>query len=357
VRAQVQRGFGGPDVVAVEDLAEPIPGDDEVLIAVRACGLNRLDLLQREAALVRGFSLPHVAGMDVAGVVVARGSGVGNGVGADDDLTGAPSIGQAVLVDPVSTCGVCDRCTSGRSPYCENLRTIGSTRHGGFAEYVAVPASKCHPIPDGMSFVEAACLPVAYMTAWHALVTAGRVRPGEVVLVNAAGSGVSTAIVQFAVAAGATVIGTAGGPAKVARAIEIGCADAVDHYADDVAERVMAITSGRGVDLVVDHVGPALFDASIRSLAIEGRMVFCGTTTGTTAEVNLPSIYHWGRTLIGAGGYRAEEFSDMLHAVDVDGLRPIVDSVWPFDRLADAQACMADGSFFGKLVVTFEADR
>jgi NADPH:quinone reductase-like Zn-dependent oxidoreductase len=331
--------------VAIEDLADPVPDGDEVVIEVRACGLNRLDLLQREAALVRGFSLPHVAGMDVAGVVVAHGARVG---------AGAPPIGQRVMVDPVSTCGVCERCTSGRSPYCENLRTVGSTRHGGLAELVAAPANKCYPMRDDMSFVEAACIPVAYMTAWHALVTAGRVRPGEIVLVNAAGSGVSTAIVQFAVATGATVIGTAGGPAKVAKAIELGCAHAIDHYADDVAERVLEITSGRGVDLVVDHVGPALFDASIRSLAIEGRMVFCGTTTGTTVEVDLPSIYHWGRTLIGAGGYQAEEFAHMLHAVEVEGLRPIVDSVWPFEQLVEAQARMADGSFFGKLVVTFE---
>jgi NADPH:quinone reductase-like Zn-dependent oxidoreductase len=346
VRAQVQRGFGGPDVVAVEDLAEPVPGEGEVLIEVRACGLNRLDLLQREAPLVRGFSLPHVAGMDVAGVVVAHGPGV---------VGDALPIGHAVLVDPVSTCGLCERCTAGLEPYCETLRTVGSTRHGGFAEFVAAPAASCHPIPEGMSFVEAACIPVAYMTAWHALVTAGRVRPGETVLVNAAGSGVSTAIVQFAVAAGATVIGTAGGSEKVAKAVELGCAHAIDHYGErDVAESVLEITRGRGVDLVVDHVGPALFDASIRSLSLDGRMVFCGTTTGTKVEIDLPSLYHWGRTLIGAGGYRPAEFVEMLGAIGATGLRPVVDSVWPFERLAEAQARMTDGSFFGKLVVTFE---
>ena len=140
MRAQVQRGFGGPEVVAVEDLADPVPGPDEVVIAVRACGLNRLDLLQRVAPLVRGFSLPHVAGMDVAGVVVARGSGVGDS---------GPRLGDRVLVDPVSTCGVCERCTAGFEPYCENLRTVGSTRHGGFAEFVATPAARCHADPRG----------------------------------------------------------------------------------------------------------------------------------------------------------------------------------------------------------------
>jgi NADPH:quinone reductase-like Zn-dependent oxidoreductase len=332
-------------VVAIEDLAEPEPLDDEVLVAVRACGLNRLDLLQREAPLVRGFALPHIAGLDVAGVVVAAGAGLGDN---------GPAVGEAVMLDPVSTCGRCERCLAGLEPYCEQLRTIGSTRPGGFAEFVTTPADRCHPIPAGMSFAEAACIPVAYMTAWHALITAGRVQPGELVLVNAAGSGVSTAIVQFAVAAGAVVIGTAGGPSKVSKALALGCAHAIDHYADDVAVAVLDYTGGRGVDLVVDHVGPALFDASIRSMAIGGRMVFCGTTTGTRAEIDLPSLYHWGRSLIGAGGYRAPEFSEMLAAVADHHLRPIVDSVWPFEQLAEAQARMTEGSFFGKLVVTFE---
>ncbi len=145
-----------------------MPADDEVIVAVRACALNRLDLLQQAAPLVRGFALPHVAGMDVAGVVTARGAGLEAGTG--------PAIGDAVIVDPVSTCGVCVRCTSGRAPYCETLRTIGSTRPGGFARAVATPAANCYPMPVGLSFVEAATVPVAAMTAWHALVVVGSVR-------------------------------------------------------------------------------------------------------------------------------------------------------------------------------------
>lgn len=340
--AQVQRTFGGPEAFAFEDVPDPTAAPGELLVQVRACGLNRLDLLQRAAPLVRGFSLPHIAGLDVAGTVLAHGDGV--------DPTLLP-VGTAVLVDPVSTCGVCVRCTHGQAPYCEQLRTIGSTRPGGFAELVTTPATHAHPLPPGMSFVEAAAIPVPYITAWHALVVAGRVQPGETVLVNAVASGVSTAIVQLAKQAGATVIGTLGGPERVARALELGCDHVIDHRAQDIAQAVADITDGRGVDLAVDHVGPALFAATVASLAIEGRMVFCGTTTGTRAEIDLPGVYHWGRTLIGAGGYQRGEFTDLLDAIGRGGLRPVIDSVWPFARLAEAQARMETGGFFGRMIV------
>lgn len=345
MRAQVQRGFGGPEVCSIERVPTPLPGPGEVVLAVRACALNRLDLLQREAPLVRGFTLPHVAGMDVAGVVIARAADLPAGVG--------PALGDAVIVDPVSTCGTCARCTGGLAPYCDDLRTVGSTRPGGFAEQVAVPATSCFPIPTGMGFVESATLPVAAMTAWHALVTVGKVAAGETVLVNGAGSGVSLAVMQFAHAAGATVIGTAGGPAKVRLALAAGYDHCIDYHAGGVAAPVHALTGGRGADLVIDHVGPALFQQSVESMAMEGRMVFCGTTTGTEVPLSLTSVYWWGRTLLGAGGYQRSEFPDMLAAVAASGATPVVDSVWPFERLPDAQARMAKGDFFGKLVIEF----
>lgn len=343
VRAQVQRGFGGPEVCSIERIPAPEPGPGEVVLAVEACALNRLDLLQREAPLVRGFALPHVAGMDVAGVVVARAPDLPDGAG--------PALGARVLVDPVSTCGVCERCTSGLAPYCEALRTVGSTRPGGFAEQVAVPAASCFAIPPGMSPVEATALPVAAMTAWHATVAVGKVAPGETVLVNGAGSGVSIAAMQLAKAAGATVIGTAGGPAKIERALAAGYDHCIDHRDGATAEAVLAITGGRGVDLVVDHVGPALFQQSVEAMAMEGRMVFCGTTTGTEVQLALTSVYWWGRSLLGAGGYQRAEFPQMLAAMT--GITPIIDAVYPFDELADAQQRMAGGDFFGKLVVSF----
>lgn len=345
MRAQVQRGFGGPEVCSIERIPAPVPGPGEVVVAVRACALNRLDLLQRAAPLVRGFALPHIAGMDVAGVVIARAADLPAGAG--------PSLGDAVIVDPVSTCGHCARCTGGLAPYCEELRTVGSTRHGGLAEQVAVPAASCFALPTGMDFVEASTLPVAAMTAWHALVAVGKVAAGETVVVNGAGSGVSLAVLQLAHAAGATVIATAGGPAKVRLALAAGYDHCIDYRSGRVAAEVHACTDGRGADLVIDHVGPALFQQSIEAMAMEGRMVFCGTTTGTDVALDLTSVYWWGRALLGAGGYQRGEFPQMLAAVAASGATPVVDSVWPFERVADAQARMASGDFFGKLVIEF----
>ena len=344
MKAFVQRGFGGGDqhLVALETVADPAPAPGELLVEVRACALNRLDLLQRAEPLVRGFALPHIAGMDVAGVVVARADGLPDDVG--------PAIGTRVLVDPVSTCGVCERCTAGLAPYCEHLRTVGSTRPGGFAELVTTPADRVSAIPDGMSFVHAATLPVAAMTAFHAL-EAGHHVPGETVLVNGAASGVSCALLTLLVADGSTVIATTGGQDKLARALANGYHRVIDYRNEDVPAAVARLTDGRGVDLVVDHVGPALFAASISSLAIGGRMVFCGTTTGTEATLSLTDVYHWGRSLIGAGGYQAADFPRMLAAMAAAGSDPVIDSVWPFEQTLDALATMERGDFFGKIVI------
>jgi NADPH:quinone reductase-like Zn-dependent oxidoreductase len=334
VKAFVQTGFGGPEVMAFADVPDPEPAEDEVVVQVRACALNRLDLLQREAALVRGFSLPHVAGMDVAGIEVHT--------------------GREVVIDPVSTCGICQRCTTGRAAYCEQLRTIGSTRWGGLAELVAVPASHVHPKPPGLSWAETAAMPVAYLTAWHALVEVGKVQHGEWVLVGAAGAGVSTAIVQLAKSRGAYVVGTVGGPGRVARAAALGCDAVVDHHAPGIAEAVRAATpGGRGVDLAIDHVGTAMIEPSIASLALDGRLVVCGTTTGREATFDLPTLYWWGRSILGAGGWDSDEFTAMLADVEQFGLRPVIDTIAPFDELPALLARMESGDVFGKLVVTF----
>ena len=350
MKAYVQRAHGGPEVCSLENIDDPTPGPGEVVIQVLAAGLNRLDLLQRTASLVRGFSLPHVAGLDVVGVVVAA----NHDTNTDTD-TARAKLGSTVLVDPVTTCRTCRRCQSGQEPYCELLQTVGSTRQGGFAELVAVPADRCWPVPGHLSVAEAAAVPVAYMTAWQALVTVGAVRTGEVVLVNGANAGVSIAAIQLAKRAGATVIGTIRGAARVDEMLTIGCDQVID--ATDpttIAGQVRSLTEGLGADLVIDHVGPAQFAASVEAMAVEGRMVFCGTTTGTEVNLALTDVYWWGRKLLGSGGYRPHEVGHMLDAVNSSRLVPVLAEVAPFDELPRLLDRLEHGSFVGKLVVTFE---
>ncbi len=346
MKAYVQRGHGGPEVCSFQDIDDPTPGPGEVVIRVLAAGLNRLDLLQRAAPLVRGFRLPHIAGLDVVGVVVAAHH--------DADTARAP-IGSLVLVDPVTTCRTCRRCRAGQEPYCQLLQTVGSTRPGGFAELVSVPADRCWPVPSHLSIAQAAAVPVAYMTAWQALVTVGAVRADEVVLVNGANAGVSIAVIQLAKRAGATVVGTVRGAAKMADVLAVGC----DHVIDatdpsTIADQVRALTDGLGADLVIDHVGPAQFGASIDALTVEGRMVFCGTTTGTEVNLSLTDVYWWGRKLLGSGGYRPHEVGAMLDSVASSGLVPVVDEVAAFAELPRLLDRLEHGSFIGKLVVTFD---
>jgi NADPH:quinone reductase-like Zn-dependent oxidoreductase len=346
MRAYVQSGHGGPEVCGFENVTDPTPAPGEVVVRVRACALNRLDLLQRAAPLVRGFRLPHIAGMDVVGEVVAHGASR-----HDTVMTAMPPIGAVVLVDPVTTCRTCDRCRRGLEPYCETLQTIGSTRNGGFAEFVAVPGDRCWLVPDHLDDVHAAALPVASITAWRAVVSVGQVSADDVVLVNGANAGTSIAAIQLAKRAGARVIGTARGAAKVAAAIACGCDDAID--ATDpaaIAPAVMAMTDGHGADLVIDHVGPAQFEASVDAMALEGRMVFCGTTTGTEVSLPLTSVYWWGRRLLGAGGYRPADFGDMLAVVAESRLIPVVDTASPFADLPVLLDRLAGGSVVGKLV-------
>ena len=346
MKAYVQRGHGGPEVCSFEDIADPTPGPGEVVIRTLAAGLNRLDLLQRAAPLVRGFHLPHVAGLDVVGVVVAA---------HHEADSRRAALGSVVLVDPVTTCRTCRRCRAGQEPYCQFLLTVGSTRQGGFAELVTVAADRCWPVPAHLSVAEAAAVPVAYMTAWQALVTVGAVQAREVVLVNGANAGVSTAVIQLAKRAGATVIGTIRGTARAAEMLAVGC----DHVVDatdptTIADQVHGLTDGLGADLVIDHVGPAQFAASVDAMSVEGRMVFCGTTTGTEVNLSLTDVYWWGRKLLGAGGYRPRDVGDMLDAMNASRLVPVVAEVAPFEDLPRLLDRLEHGSVVGKLVVTFD---
>ena len=330
MKVAVYHEHGGAEVLRIEDVPMPEPGPGEILIQVKACGLNHLDLLQRRGpALIPGFTLPHVAGMDVSGVVAALGPHT-------EVLSGGSvAVGARVVVDPAIGCGHCAACVIAEDGKCERALVVGGNRDGGYAEYVVVPVANVHVIPDDVSFEEAAVVPTVWMTAWHALMETGGIRMGESVLIHAAASGVSTAAIQLAKAAGAFVVATGSTSDKLDYAKRLGADVVVNSSTEDVVAATRAATGGRGVDMVLDHVGPAVWDASIYSLASKGRLVFLGNTTGNRAEVDLVYAYHFGLRLLGSDPYNRWEFPTMLSTYWASDFFTPIDRSFP---LADARA-------------------
>ena len=341
MKAVLHRSFGGPEVLEHVELPDPVPGPGEVLVEVRATALNRLDVLQRQGpALLPGFSLPHIAGMDVAGSVAALGPGVTS-----------VAVGDRVVLNPALQCGECEACLAGDDAFCPAVKVVGGNHPGGYAELVVVPATHVHPLPAGMSFEEAAALPTIFSTAWHALVGTARLQIGEWLMVHAAGSGVSVAAIQLAKRMGANVIATAGSARKLELAVRLGADATVNNRTGDIVAAAKEATGGRGVDVVFDHVGPALFQPSLFVLRPRGRMVFCGTTTGTDATFNLPYAYHFGLQLLGADPYSFAEFGRMLEYVLSGGFDPVIDSTYPLADAAVAHRRLEEGDVFGKVVL------
>jgi NADPH:quinone reductase-like Zn-dependent oxidoreductase len=339
MRAAIHYEHGPVDVVRIEEVPDPSCGPGEVLIAVRAAGLNRLDVLQRQGPpLIPKFSLPHIAGMDIAGEVVAAGFGVENVV-----------VGDRVVVNPALHCGECELCISGDDGMCPATRVVGGNHPGGFAESCVVPASHVYKIPHGIDDARACAMPTNYSTAWHALVVTGRVAIGETVMIHGAGSGVSLAGIQIAKRAGARVIATSGSDEKLQVAEQVGADVLINHRSSDLVAEARTATGGRGVDMVLDHVGPALFQQSIFSIRPHGRLVFCGTTTGNQATFSLPFTYHFGISLLGADPYRYAEFEQML--AYCWQFAPVIDSEYPLADIHSAMARMERGESSGKIVV------
>jgi NADPH:quinone reductase-like Zn-dependent oxidoreductase len=342
VRAAIYYEHGDADVLTIAQVPTPEPAAGEVLIEVKACGLNHLDILQRRGpALIPGFELPHIAGMDIAGVVVAVGSGVGP----------SPAVGSRVLVNPAVNCGLCPACVIGEDGRCEQMVVLGGNRAGGYAEFVTVPATNVHAIPDAVGFEEAAIIPTVWMTAWHALMETGSLRMGESVLIHAASSGVSTAAIQIAKAAGAFVVATGSTPEKLEYARSLGADAVVNSANDDVVAATRAATGGRGVDIVLDHVGPAVWDASIYSLAPKGRLVFLGNTTGNRASFDLVYAYHFGLRLLGSDPYDRREFGRLLDIYWGSSFFTPIDRVFSLADAQVAQERMESRAAAGKIVL------
>ena len=331
---------GGPEVMIYGDRPNPEPEPGELLIRVRSSAINFADLGVRSRGATSGF--PRILGLDMAGEVVQAGR----------DSLGFQA-GDRVLVDNRVKCGRCENCLQGVDQYCTEQKRLGADLDGGHAEYCVVPAINAYRFSDDMTFEEAAALPIAGHTAWHCVMTRGQLQPWEDILIQAAGSGVGSTGIQIAKHIGARVITTAGSDWKLERAKELG-ADEVINYNDtpNFSDRVMELTNGRGVDMVFDVVGAAVWDQNLRSLKAGGRLVITGTTSGNRTDMDLSILQGRPLTLMGSGGRPRRTFGEMMKVVNAGGLRGVVGRTFPLAEAAEAHRTMASRDFFGKLVLT-----
>jgi NADPH:quinone reductase-like Zn-dependent oxidoreductase len=330
--------FGGPEVLKYEDVPDPELRKDFVLVWVRACALNYLDLWVRKG--LPGVKLPHTLGSDIAGEVAECGEYI-------RDL----KPGTRVLLSPMLFCGHCEQCNSGRQNFCPQFAVLGNNAEGGNCELIAVPRASVIPIPDSLGFVEAASVPLVFLTAWHMLVGNAKLRAGQTVLVLGAGSGVGSAAIQISKLLGAEVITTAGDQRKLAKARELGADHTIDHYKQKISDEVKRLTSRRGVDVVFEHVGTATWAESIKSLKYGGTLVTCGATTGYDASLDLRVLF--ARQLSFHGSYMGEmgELDEVLKHVFAGRLKPVVDRTFPLNETRAAHEYLASGQQFGKVVV------
>jgi len=340
MRAVLVERHGGPEAVRIAERDVPEPGPGEVRVRVKAAAINHLDLWVRAGVPGVVYPLPIVPGTDGAGVVDAVGPGV----------TGVEP-GFETMLAPGVSCGACEACARGDDHLCRRYGILGEHRDGTCADHIVVPAANVLPKPAALSFTEAAAIPLVFLTAWHMLVHRARLRPGETVLIHAAGSGVSTAGIQIARRLGAHILVTAGSDAKLARAKELGAEAGINYRTQDFAAEVRMLTGKRGVDVIFDHVGKDTWDGNVKSLARGGRLVFCGNTSGRTAETSLPHVFFKSLSLLGSTMGSRGELYDITRLFDRGDLRPVIHRVLPLAEVGEAYRILEAREAFGKVVL------
>jgi NADPH:quinone reductase-like Zn-dependent oxidoreductase len=340
MKALAFKEFGGPDKLSFMDVPDPTIGPDEVLIRVRACALNRLDLLVREGIPALKTPLPFWTGCDIAGDVAQVGARV-------KDV----KVGERVCVNPNLTCGRCEFCIQGEDSLCVRYGILGEHVPGGLAEYVKVAGDNVLPLPAHVGYEDAASFILTNMTAWRMVVTQGQVRAGQDVLILGVGGGVSSTAVQIAKLGGARVLVTSASDAKLERARALGADIGINYAKEDWARAVYEKTGKRGVDLVIENVGAATWKQSLRCLRKGGRLVTCGATTGPIGETDIRIVF-WNQIhIIGSTMASRREFNEVMRLFFAGRLRPIVDEVVPLKDGAAAQQRLAEGKQFGKIVL------
>jgi len=340
VRAVLIRRHGGTEVLEIAEMPRPSAGPGQIVLQVKAAGLNHLDTWVRRGMPGMALPLPMILGSDAAGVVVEIGAGVA-GLKA----------GDRVFVSPGSSCTRCAACLAGDDPLCRSYAILGEQANGTQAELVALPAANVMPLPDPLSFEEGAAFPLVFLTAWHMLVARARVAVGEEVLVHAGGSGVGSAAIQIAKLHGARVLTTVGSAEKAVRARALGADETIDYRARDFLEEIRRLTGKRGVDVVVDTIGRETWERSIKAMARGGRLVTCGATSGYEAPTDLRYLFSRGLSIHGStmGGRAA--LLKIAGLMAERRLRPVIDRILPIERVAEGHRLIAERSVFGKVLL------
>jgi NADPH:quinone reductase-like Zn-dependent oxidoreductase len=346
MKATIFKQHGGPEVLEYGEAPEPLVRANEVLVEVKACALNHLDIFVRNGLSGIEIPLPHILGNDVAGIVREVG-----------ELITWVKPGDQVMVQPGVSCGHCEECLSGHDNLCREYDMVGYRRQGGYAELVAVPGVNVIPKPAGLRWEEAAALPLVTLTAWHMLVTRARVEPGEDVLVHAAGSGVGSIAIQIAKLRGARVITTASSEEKLAKARELGADETINYTRDDWPKEVKRLTNRRGVDVVVEHTGAATWPGSIVALKNNGRLVTCGATSGFDARTDLRQVFYRHLTLLGSFMGSKSELLEAMKFVAAGKIRAVVDRVLPLSEARQAHELIENRAQFGKVVLEPQTEK
>lgn len=339
MKAAVFEEFGGPEVVRIAEVDTPEPGPGQVRVAVRAAALNHLDLWVRRGLPLK-ITMPHIGGSDLAGVVDAVGPGV-EGV----------ERGTRVVVDPSEGYAWYERVSSGASLPVPQFRIIGEHTQGGFADYCVVPAANLVEVPEDVPFETAAAASLVAVTAWRGLMVRGGLRAGERVLITGASGGVSTLAVQIARLAGAEVFAVTSGPANVERVRELGAQVVYDRLQTDWARQVWLDTGKRGVDLALDAVGQAVWAQCLRALAVRGRLVTYGATTGSAGDTEIRLVFWRQLSVLGSTMGSPEDYRTVMSLVFQGKIAPVIHAVLPLEEARRAHEMLESGEVFGKVVL------
>ena len=340
MHAVIFKKHGDINQLTYAEVPDPKPAADEVIVRVKACALNRLDIWTRQGMPGINIPLPHILGCDIAGEIAETGKH-------------AKKIkkGTRVVVVPGISCGHCRWCKTGWDSLCDEYKIIGFQVDGGYAEFVKVPARNLIPITDRYSWEEWAACPLVFLTAWHMLVTRAALKKGETVLIHAAGSGVGSAAIQIAKKIGARVFTTVGNDAKEPRAKHLGADHVINYRRADFAKEARRLTQEHGVDVVFEHTGAETFSKSLVALSKKGRLVTCGVTSGSSVSLDLRFTFVRQHSIIGCYMGGITELNLVINQLKKGELKPVVDRVFPLSEAREAQRRMLERKNFGKIVL------